>query len=58
MGMEKIDFIWYLKKITLLAFAGYIAGAIVFVIMDVTLFEKVEFLRDLAALPAAMPMIC
>ena len=58
MGMEKIDFIWYLKKITLLALAGYIAGAIVFIIMDVTLFEKVEFLRDLAALPAAMPMIC
>ncbi len=47
MGMEKIDFIWYLKKITLLAFAGYIAGAIVFILMDVTLFEKVDFLRDL-----------
>jgi Na+/H+ antiporter NhaD/arsenite permease-like protein len=27
MGMEKIDFIWYLKKITLLAFIGYLAGA-------------------------------
>ena len=27
MGMEKIDFIWYLKKISLLAFIGYIAGA-------------------------------
>ncbi len=27
MGMEKIDFIWYLKKISLLAFAGYLAGA-------------------------------
>ncbi|MFA8436574.1 MAG: sodium:proton antiporter NhaD [Marinifilaceae bacterium] len=27
MGMEKIDFIWYLKKITLLAFVGYLAGA-------------------------------
>ncbi|MBN2758584.1 MAG: sodium:proton antiporter NhaD [Bacteroidales bacterium] len=26
MGMEKIDFIWYLKKISLLAFIGYIAG--------------------------------
>lgn len=27
MGMEKIDFIWYMKKITLLAFIGYLAGA-------------------------------
>jgi Na+/H+ antiporter NhaD/arsenite permease-like protein len=28
MGMEKIDFIWYLKKISLLAFMGYAAGAL------------------------------
>lgn len=48
MGMEKIDFIWYLKKITLLALAGYIAGALVFIAMDVTLFEQVTWLRDLA----------
>ena len=48
MGMEKIDFIWYLKKITLLALAGYVAGAIVFIAMDVTIFEQVEWLRDLA----------
>jgi Na+/H+ antiporter NhaD/arsenite permease-like protein len=48
MGMEKIDFIWYLKKITLLALASYIAGAIVFILMDVTLFEKVEFLKNLS----------
>ena len=27
MGMEKIDFIWYLKKISLLALLGYLAGA-------------------------------
>lgn len=27
MGMEKIDFIWYLKKISLLAMLGYFAGA-------------------------------
>jgi len=32
MGMEKIDFIWYLKKISWLAFIGYIAGCIAFVI--------------------------
>ncbi len=47
MGMEKIDFIWYLKKITLLAFAGYIAGALVFIAMDVTLFESIPWLANL-----------
>jgi Na+/H+ antiporter NhaD/arsenite permease-like protein len=26
MGIEKIDFIWYLKKISLLAFVGYLSG--------------------------------
>jgi Na+/H+ antiporter NhaD/arsenite permease-like protein len=30
MGMEKIDFIWYLKKISLLALVGYLAGAFVY----------------------------
>ncbi|MGO3182706.1 MAG: sodium:proton antiporter NhaD [Aequorivita sp.] len=38
MGMERIDFIWYLKKITWLAFIGFIAGAGVFL-----LFERVIF---------------
>ncbi|NNE77651.1 MAG: sodium:proton antiporter NhaD, partial [Pricia sp.] len=33
MGMEKIDFFWYLKKIAWLAFLGFIAGAIAFVLM-------------------------
>ena len=47
MGMEKIDFIWYLKKISLLALAGYIAGALVFIAMDVTLFENVAWLANL-----------
>ena len=37
MGMEKIDFIWYFKKITWLAFLGYIAGIIIFISMDVLL---------------------
>ena len=31
MGMEKIDFFWYLKKMTWLALIGFIAGGIVFV---------------------------
>lgn len=30
MGLEKIDFIWYVKKISLLALAGYLAGAAVY----------------------------
>jgi Na+/H+ antiporter NhaD/arsenite permease-like protein len=34
MGMEKIDFIWYLKKITWLAFTGFIAGALVFLFIE------------------------
>ena len=34
MGMEKIDFIWYLKKISWLALLGYLAGAGVYILMD------------------------
>ncbi|MTB49493.1 sodium:proton antiporter NhaD [Lewinella sp. W8] len=34
MGMERIDFIWYFKKIAWLAFAGFIAGAIVFLALS------------------------
>lgn len=33
MGMEKIDFIWYMKKISLLAMVGYFAGALVYWLM-------------------------
>lgn len=33
MGMERIDFIWYLKKIAWLAFIGFIAGAITFLLI-------------------------
>lgn len=32
MGMEKISFFWYLKKISLLALLGYFAGAIVYIL--------------------------
>ena len=31
MGMEKIDFFWYLKKIAWLAFIGFVAGGLVFI---------------------------
>lgn len=34
MGMEKIDFIWYLKRITWLAFAGFLAGALCFIFIE------------------------
>src|SRR5688572_4507263 len=34
MGMEKVDFIWYLKKISLLALLGYFAGAAFYVIVN------------------------
>ena len=30
MGMEKIDFFWYLRKISWLALIGFIAGAVAF----------------------------
>lgn len=33
MGMEKIDFVWYLKKISWLALIGFLAGSVVFVLM-------------------------
>ena len=31
MGMEKIDFFWYMKKISLLALLGYLAGAFTYI---------------------------
>ena len=34
MGMERIDFIWYLKKIGWLAFLGFAAGAVVFLVIE------------------------
>ena len=33
MGIEQIDFVWYLKKISLLALAGFAAGVVVFLLM-------------------------
>ena len=32
MGMEKIEFFWYLKKITGLALVGYFAGAFIYIV--------------------------
>ncbi|ADV48100.1 sodium:proton antiporter NhaD [Cellulophaga sp. E16_2] len=33
MGMEKIDFFWYFKKISWLALIGFLSGAVVFILM-------------------------
>lgn len=35
MGMEKISFFWYLKKIAWLALIGYLAGAAVFYLIEI-----------------------
>jgi Na+/H+ antiporter NhaD/arsenite permease-like protein len=32
MGIEKIDFMWYLKKISWLALIGYFAGAVIYIL--------------------------
>ena len=37
MGLERINFIWYLKNISLLALLGYLAGAGVYIIQNVVL---------------------
>jgi Na+/H+ antiporter NhaD/arsenite permease-like protein len=34
MGMERIDFIWYLRNIAWLAFIGFMAGALTFILMN------------------------
>jgi hypothetical protein len=33
MGMEKIDFFWYFKKISWLALIGFLSGAFTFVMI-------------------------
>lgn len=37
MGMEKIDFIWYVKRISLIAMLGYFAGALTYIFVMVPL---------------------
>jgi len=34
MGIEKIDFVWYLKRISLIALMGYIGGAATYLLMQ------------------------
>lgn len=47
MGMEKIDFIWYLKRISLLAFIGYIAGCGVYILQR-SILEGDEPVKEVA----------
>ena len=37
MGMEQINFFWYMKKISLLALLGFLAGAVTFMFMRIIL---------------------
>jgi NhaD family Na+/H+ antiporter len=37
MGLERIDFVWYLKKIGWLALIGYLAGAVVYILQEAVL---------------------
>lgn len=34
MGLEQINFLWYLRRISLLALIGYLAGAIVYIVQN------------------------
>ncbi|MBR1770351.1 MAG: sodium:proton antiporter NhaD [Bacteroidales bacterium] len=40
MGMEKIDFVWYLKHISIWALLGYLAGAGVYILMSMFIFHS------------------
>ena len=37
MGIEKIDFVWYVKKISAVAFLGYVAGALTYIGLEALL---------------------
>lgn len=39
MGLERIDFMWYLRKIAWLALVGFFAGAITFLLMQAAFFS-------------------
>ncbi|WP_224994538.1 sodium:proton antiporter NhaD [Cesiribacter sp. SM1] len=47
MGMEKINFFWYLKKISALALIGYIAGALVFLLQQQVVAYQGNFMQML-----------
>lgn len=51
MGMENIDFIWYLKHITPYALLGYLAGAGAYILLDKLLFGSSAVATALATIP-------
>jgi hypothetical protein len=38
MGIEKIDFFWYVKKISWIALIGYFAGAATYILVENLMF--------------------
>jgi Na+/H+ antiporter NhaD/arsenite permease-like protein len=48
MGMEKINFMWYLRKMSGLALIGYIAGALVFLLQQQVVSNKAMLLQIFA----------
>ena len=58
MGMEKIDFVWYLKHITPYALLGYLAGAGVYILMDkLYVALGIGMAHTMTMLPPAIPMV-
>ena len=39
MGLEKIDFIWYMKKISWLALIGYLGGIVIYYLQELLIFK-------------------
>lgn len=56
MGMEKIDFIWYLKHITPYALIGYLAGAGAYILMDKLIFSAGEVASAAATVMSTVPL--
>ena len=58
MGMEKIDFVWYLKHITPYALLGYLAGVGVYILMDkLYVALGIGMAHTMTMLPPAIPMV-
>ncbi|MEO6387868.1 MAG: hypothetical protein ABIT16_10085, partial [Croceibacterium sp.] len=34
MGIERIDFLWYLRRFSALALAGYVAGGVIYILQN------------------------
>ncbi len=57
MGMEKIDFIWYLKKITPYALLGYLAGVGCYVLEDKILLSLGMAAERAVTAAASLPLL-